>query len=512
MAFWLCNAREGQESDWIQRFDPRFWTVDFPRPMMASVVVTAPDALRVDAVFMSQGDLAGLKQGGGKGKPSYTTYSYSASFAVALSSRPLRGIGRIWADGNLLRGAAGDLKTAGAMRFHSGHADQQVDSLLAAAEGPDLSPAYRGLSYVVFEDLQLADFGNRIPALTFEVFADETGPDAASLLDGLVDNVESTLLLEGVEGLSGEGPLADMFGQIGQAFPLNCDVSGDAFTIGQENSGPVVALSEPAIAVADGSFGEARGFARKRLPKPAALPEILRYYDVDRDYQPGLQRAPGRSSSGQPSAIELPASMSSASARALATRIARRARSARQTLSWRCAELDPAIRPGSLVTLPQEAGMWRVNDWEWREGGIELGLQRMDRSQGFAAIGLADPVPVYSVIACRGLTRRPLSPVHGRGNADSSGGMALSWTRRARGAWTWADYVETPLNEEREAYNVSFEADGMVHAVWSVIEPRIVISPESLANYLATAPQGRFVVRQQGTHAVSAGLTIAPTI
>ncbi|MEO7247098.1 MAG: DUF2460 domain-containing protein, partial [Novosphingobium sp.] len=38
----------------------RFWTVDFPRPMMASLVTTAPDALRIDAVFMTQGDLAGL--------------------------------------------------------------------------------------------------------------------------------------------------------------------------------------------------------------------------------------------------------------------------------------------------------------------------------------------------------------------------------------------------------------------------------------------------------------------
>jgi len=42
------------------RFDPRFWTVNFPRPMMASVITTAPDALRVDAVFLRDGDLAGL--------------------------------------------------------------------------------------------------------------------------------------------------------------------------------------------------------------------------------------------------------------------------------------------------------------------------------------------------------------------------------------------------------------------------------------------------------------------
>ena len=60
MAFWLASRREGQDSDWIQRFDPRFWTVNFPRPMMASVITTAADALRVDTTFLRQGDLAGL--------------------------------------------------------------------------------------------------------------------------------------------------------------------------------------------------------------------------------------------------------------------------------------------------------------------------------------------------------------------------------------------------------------------------------------------------------------------
>jgi len=60
MAFWLAKKRDGQASDFIQRFDPRFWTVDFPRPMMACVVTTAPDALRVDLEFHRKGDLAGL--------------------------------------------------------------------------------------------------------------------------------------------------------------------------------------------------------------------------------------------------------------------------------------------------------------------------------------------------------------------------------------------------------------------------------------------------------------------
>lgn len=60
MGHWLATRRTVQHTDTIQRFDPRFWTVNFPRPAMASVVTTAPDALRVDTVFQKADDLVGL--------------------------------------------------------------------------------------------------------------------------------------------------------------------------------------------------------------------------------------------------------------------------------------------------------------------------------------------------------------------------------------------------------------------------------------------------------------------
>lgn len=58
--YWLADARGGQEARFIKRFAASHWTVNFPRPMMASVVTSAPDAVRVDAVFYGSGDLAGL--------------------------------------------------------------------------------------------------------------------------------------------------------------------------------------------------------------------------------------------------------------------------------------------------------------------------------------------------------------------------------------------------------------------------------------------------------------------
>lgn len=60
MAFWLARERRAQESTFMQRFDPRFWTVNFPRPAMASVVTTGPDSLRVDIELHHEGELVGL--------------------------------------------------------------------------------------------------------------------------------------------------------------------------------------------------------------------------------------------------------------------------------------------------------------------------------------------------------------------------------------------------------------------------------------------------------------------
>ena len=60
MGHWLATQRRGQATGFVSRFDPVYWSVNFPRPMMASVVTTAPDALRVDAVFYRADDLAGL--------------------------------------------------------------------------------------------------------------------------------------------------------------------------------------------------------------------------------------------------------------------------------------------------------------------------------------------------------------------------------------------------------------------------------------------------------------------
>ncbi|MCC6829672.1 MAG: phage tail protein [Novosphingobium sp.] len=314
---------------------------------------------------------------GGKGG-SVRTYSYTASFAVALASRPIAGIGRIWADGNLLRGTAGDLKSAGTLRIHTGTRDQAPDPLIAAREGADRCPAWRGLAYVVFEDLDLGDFFNRIPALTFEVIADEGGFGLQDIVGGVIADADAAVPLADFTGFSCEGPLADALQQLDPLVPIECDAGGARLTIARERlQAAPIALAGAAIAVGDDAFGGASGFARRRAAEPPAPAAILRYYDVARDYQPGLQRAAVRPGPGEPQTLELPAALGAPEARRLIEAAARKARWSRESVVWRSATLDPAIAPGTVVTVPGIAGRWRVTEWEWRESGVELTLARI---------------------------------------------------------------------------------------------------------------------------------------
>ena len=60
MRHWLATPAGQQRRDWLKRFDARFWTVDFPRPMMAAATTPAPRTVRVDLSFLRANDLAGL--------------------------------------------------------------------------------------------------------------------------------------------------------------------------------------------------------------------------------------------------------------------------------------------------------------------------------------------------------------------------------------------------------------------------------------------------------------------
>ncbi len=124
--------------------------------------------------FLETAEVTGGSSQGGKGtrravEPTVTTYRYEVSVAFALCEGPVLRVGRVWADGEEI--APGSL----AMRVYKGSASQQPDPKMEAVEGTGQVPAYRGIAYVVIEDLQLGRFGNRIPQFSFEVLRPAEG-------------------------------------------------------------------------------------------------------------------------------------------------------------------------------------------------------------------------------------------------------------------------------------------------------------------------------------------------
>ena len=126
----------------------------------------------------------GGKGGGGGG--TQVTFLYSVDLSVAICEGPILGIRKVWADTKLIYDvsdtATFDAQLAsssnlgleaqgnlGAMTVYVGNETQEPDPLIESDKGTGQVPAYRGIAYVVFDDFQLRNFGNRIPNFSFEV-------------------------------------------------------------------------------------------------------------------------------------------------------------------------------------------------------------------------------------------------------------------------------------------------------------------------------------------------------
>lgn len=292
---------------------------------------------------------------GAKGQPD-ASYSYSVSLAIALSSRVAGAIGRIWADGQLLRGAAGDFKVPTTFRFYNGGEDQVIDPMIASIEGITNTPAYRGLALAVFENLQLATFGNRIPFITFEVLADPAAPSLSAILADVSDGSVGASAADAVLGYAAYGssiaraiePLVSTFGL--QLF----------------DDGAQLRESSSTITIGPGELGNSAGaetapeFDRERLG-PEGGPATLRlsYYDQARDYQAGEARA-SAGSQGMELQQDLPVVLDADQAKAAAHSSIVREWAALDRLTLRLPPSRLNIEPGTIVRTSAAAGSWVV--------------------------------------------------------------------------------------------------------------------------------------------------------
>ena len=298
-------------------------------------------------------------QTGAKGQPATTVYSYSVSFAVALSSRAAGSIKRIWADGKLLRGAAGDFKVSTEFRFHPGSESQDVDPLIGATEGISETPAYRGLAVAVFEDLELAEYGNRIPFLTFEIEADDAPLPLGAILDDASEAIIQSDSAAPIEGYAAYGasiksavePLVRHFG---------LELFDDGNVLRPAIPGPALLLSQDDL----GNSADGRRADRIERTQAAArsLPVALTlaYYDPARDYQTGQMRATIGEAIGAHESSELAVVVSADSARALVDAELARRWAKRDQLTLRLPPRCIGLEPGSVVELESTPSLWTV--------------------------------------------------------------------------------------------------------------------------------------------------------
>ncbi|CAN5192421.1 hypothetical protein BH09PSE3_BH09PSE3_00820 [soil metagenome] len=326
-------------------------------------------------------------QSNGKGKPKTTTFSYSASFAVALSAREILRVGRIWADGNLLRGAEGDFKTATGFRLMSGGEDQAIDPLIAAAEGIATTPAYRGCAVAVFEDFQLADYGNRIPTLSFEIVAEEGATGVADILTELSNGAIAGGGDRVMQGLAVQGDsVRGVAETLAAALPVSLVDTGVVLKLaGDTEAVRVVDVNDFGAGVKAGP----RVIENRRAA--TMIPEVLSiaYYDVGRDFQAGVQRARREGGSRREDRIDLAASLSAGAAKRIAgerlTRMWRERRAVTVSLPWRAIDL----RPGDLVSLGRPAGTWRIVAMAFEQMAVRLEL--LPQTAASAIVPVADP-------------------------------------------------------------------------------------------------------------------------
>lgn len=135
-------------------------------------------------------ETTGGGKGGGGASVTTKTYTYSASFAILICEGEINSISKVYADGTEF-----DLSSVD-YRLYKGTESQIPDDFMESIEGEGRVPAYRGIAYIVFRNMNLSDYGNRIPSFSFVVafpkndlkeIMDEISVDAGLVLTQDVD-------------------------------------------------------------------------------------------------------------------------------------------------------------------------------------------------------------------------------------------------------------------------------------------------------------------------------------
>ena len=291
----------------------------------------------------------------------------------------------------------------------------------------------------MFEDLQLEDFGNRIPSLTFEVTADAEEVAIGAIAEALGGGA---IAAGGTPALAG-------YAAAGDSVRGAIEALADVVPLSLTDDGAVLRLSaagEEPVAIAAAEESGRRELVRRGAGQVPGEVSIA-YYEIERDFQAGLQRAVRGDGARAAQQLALPAALSAGAAKALAEhRLASLwagRTTARVQLGWRRA----GLRPGDRLAIEGEAGIWRVTRWTLGPMQVSLELVRAGGAPPALAASPGRPVSqpdlphgptllrLYDLPLGDGAGARPLLTIMAAGEAPGWRRAALSASFDGGASW-----------------------------------------------------------------------------
>jgi hypothetical protein len=321
---------------------------------------------------------SGGKKGGGK------YYWYSATFAVAFGQgtmfmpddsqadggdlvhrNPV--LKKLWANDVLVydSSAAKNLVTP---VFHAGSETESPDTTIVAAMGgvSANAPAYRGLTYLVINDMDLRKFGNQIPNLSAEIWTDavtvgDIFSDLARMAGVLPTQLDVTSATDSVTG----------FIELSQSAPYSSmQVLCDAFAYDPVEVDGLIRLvkrgGSSLVTVPDIDMGFSVGTPIKTTRKRKMITDLpgkvqVNFLDAGNSYQQGVEvESWPMGSSNQISQANLPIVMTNTQARDVAAMLLDTAWNSGEDFDFSLGPKYLKYAPADIITIPTDTGTNRV--------------------------------------------------------------------------------------------------------------------------------------------------------
>lgn len=447
------------------------------------------------------------EQGGKGGGPSFTEYSYRVSCAILISGRQITALKKIWANGNVIYDAdavldfspnhplpvvdpvngqivtryfldetvspeenvfRGTHSVMDEVHFFPGNDVQVADTLIESFEGVGNVPSYRHSSYVVLKDLQLSDFGNRIPNFEFEVEADSSITVASTVKDiterGDILNASVFGLSDNLRGyvVSRQSPIYTAILPLEVAYNFETTEQRGQIRyvkkgLAMKGTVPIEMMNAQVSRAGQGNKNPIDYLNISEVAMPNSV--SITYKDPAMDYMINTQTANRRKGNAiNKIAQELPLVLDADKARRIADRLLWGAWSNKRSTQFKLSDTWARLNAGDLVGVPvfgEVLPMKVVRTTRGNNGIIELTPVYEDleiyKSQ---AVGIAGP-PSDVTVTIPGVTRlmlldapllQDIDPAAGfywAVSGESAGWRGVSVKRSSDGGVTYATMADS---------------------------------------------------------------------